>query len=146
MPLFAILFVAMVSCKEQKKEATDELAKVEYQCPMDCEDGKVYESEGTCPICKMDLAAVGHTKECQCGKDGECKCEKGKCNCEKCKEHKKGHASKCNCKADGECKCEKGKCNCEECKAHKGECLCKSDGDCKCEEGKCKCNGCPVHS
>jgi hypothetical protein len=31
-----------------------------YQCPMDCEDGKTYEKEGNCPVCKMDLKKVVH--------------------------------------------------------------------------------------
>ena len=29
-----------------------------YQCPMDCENGKVYEEEGKCPVCEMDLKEV----------------------------------------------------------------------------------------
>ena len=29
-----------------------------YQCPMDCEDGKTYEKEGTCPVCNMNLKKV----------------------------------------------------------------------------------------
>ena len=30
-------------------------AKGKYQCPMDCEKGKMYDSAGKCPVCKMDL-------------------------------------------------------------------------------------------
>ena len=26
-----------------------------YQCPMDCEKGKSYIKEGSCPVCKMNL-------------------------------------------------------------------------------------------
>jgi hypothetical protein len=26
-----------------------------YQCPMECEGEKVYDSPGQCPVCKMDL-------------------------------------------------------------------------------------------
>ena len=29
-----------------------------YQCPMDCEHGKIYEEQGTCPVCKMDLKFI----------------------------------------------------------------------------------------
>jgi len=29
-----------------------------YQCPMDCEKGKTYKEEGSCPVCKMDLKKV----------------------------------------------------------------------------------------
>ena len=65
---------SMLSCKETNKEASDnaeqevmadtaadraDVAMVaEYQCPMDCEEGKVYEEEGTCPVCKMELKQV----------------------------------------------------------------------------------------
>lgn len=33
-------------------------AHAHYQCPMDCEKGKVYEEPGQCPVCKMDLQLV----------------------------------------------------------------------------------------
>ncbi|MBT8279004.1 MAG: hypothetical protein KJO41_08380 [Bacteroidia bacterium] len=66
--------IVMVSCKESKEkeeETKSSLAaeKAEmamndvFQCPMDCEDGKTYEEEGTCPVCKMDLKKVEHDKE-----------------------------------------------------------------------------------
>ncbi|MDE0791916.1 MAG: heavy metal-binding domain-containing protein [Flavobacteriales bacterium] len=29
-----------------------------YACPMDCEEGVVYEEEGTCPVCHMDLTIL----------------------------------------------------------------------------------------
>ncbi len=29
-----------------------------YQCPMGCEDGKIYEYPGSCPVCKMDLKQI----------------------------------------------------------------------------------------
>ncbi len=49
-----------------EKPAQEEAVKTEevahdhkhYQCPMDCEEGKVYEAEGSCPVCKMDLKEV----------------------------------------------------------------------------------------
>lgn len=63
--------VALTSCKDSKaqpeKESTTEVKggngaekadlamNAEYQCPMDCEDGKTYDKEGACPVCKMDL-------------------------------------------------------------------------------------------
>ena len=83
------LFVT--SCKETKKsevESNDELievveteevivvdsteaankedmAMVEYQCPMKCEGDKTYHAPGSCPVCKMDLKEVkkGDTDE-----------------------------------------------------------------------------------
>ena len=30
----------------------------EYQCPMNCEEGKTYKAEGKCPVCKMDLKEI----------------------------------------------------------------------------------------
>ena len=30
----------------------------EYQCPMDCEKGKIYDEPGICPVCKMDLTKI----------------------------------------------------------------------------------------
>lgn len=66
---FAVLFTA---CKETKKEEVKDEVKIEshehdheegemaagvYQCPMDCENGKTYETAGSCPVCKMDLKA-----------------------------------------------------------------------------------------
>ena len=33
-------------------------AHAHYQCPMDCENGKMYEQVGKCPVCKMDLEEV----------------------------------------------------------------------------------------
>ena len=111
---FAVLFT---SCKETKKEEVKEDVKIEsheghdhdseemastavYQCPMDCEKGKVYENEGACPVCKMDLkkkvseesnsdeevqdevkAADSNSAEVA-SKSMECtKCEPGKCEC-----------------------------------------------------------------
>ena len=63
--------IAIVSCKERaietdastKTEMSQENAvnkadmamAAEYQCPMDCEEGKTYDKEGTCPVCKMEL-------------------------------------------------------------------------------------------
>ena len=38
-----------------QKESADH---AHYQCPMDCEEGKVYEEPGSCPVCKMDLKEV----------------------------------------------------------------------------------------
>jgi len=34
-----------------------------YQCPMDCEQGKVYDEPGSCPVCKMDLKKVNKSIE-----------------------------------------------------------------------------------
>ncbi|MEZ4795652.1 MAG: heavy metal-binding domain-containing protein [Flavobacteriaceae bacterium] len=63
--------LAIVSCKETAKEPeaeaetemqvenaadqADMAMAAEYQCPMDCEEGKTYDKEGACPVCKMDL-------------------------------------------------------------------------------------------
>lgn len=34
------------------------VAGARYQCPMDCEKGKLYEQPGACPVCNMALQAV----------------------------------------------------------------------------------------
>ena len=102
---FALLFsmTIMVSCGETKKE-TKEVAEEEvtkdseeskelheahgdYQCPMDCEDGKTYAEAGSCPVCKMDLKAENKAEAmttCKKGEDGKCSCEKEKCKCKNC--------------------------------------------------------------
>lgn len=118
---FAVLFTA---CKETKKEEVKEEVKIEshedhdheknemasedaYQCPMDCEKGKAYDKEGSCPVCKMDLKVKSsnseHADGCKCTEGGECKCEDGKCSC---KDEVASNKKECT-------KCESGKCECK---------------------------------
>jgi len=54
------LFVACNHDAPASKQpaATAESKNVKYQCPMDCEKGKMYDQPGSCPVCKMDLKAV----------------------------------------------------------------------------------------
>lgn len=71
---FAIATFAFVSCKEENKDAVTDEATTEvidehaghnheegamhtagYICPMDCEKGKIYDKDGKCPVCEMDL-------------------------------------------------------------------------------------------
>ena len=67
--LFAFGSATFVACGESENheseaheqheaEESEEQAHVHYQCPMDCEEGKVYEEEGSCPVCGMDLKEV----------------------------------------------------------------------------------------
>lgn len=75
--VFAILLmfaISISSCKEAKKETVEptvtevekdvkavvkeELAAATFQCPMKCEQEKVYDKVGSCPVCKMDLKEV----------------------------------------------------------------------------------------
>lgn len=123
---FTVLFTA---CKETKKEESKEDVKIEshedheghdhdkeemssadvYQCPMDCEKGKTYDKEGSCPVCKMDLKVQSGDKD------------------------KLEHADNCKCKEGGECICKDGECKCnEEVASMEKECT-------KCEPGKCEC-------
>lgn len=69
--LFAFVIATMffVSCKDEAKEATPTETTVEatkdqpaaemhmasFACPMDCENGKTYNTAGKCPVCEMDL-------------------------------------------------------------------------------------------
>lgn len=58
--LFLILIlISFTSCKENKDIKKNDVAIV-YQCPMQCEDEKIYQTEGSCPICNMDLKAIGN--------------------------------------------------------------------------------------
>ncbi len=43
--------VEVIGEVETKEIASNTL----YQCPMDCEKGKSYIKEGSCPVCKMNL-------------------------------------------------------------------------------------------
>jgi protein SCO1 len=63
----AAIFVAtalfMASCgnssiEKSNENATEEVKTSMYQCPMKCEGEKMYEEQGTCPVCKMDLELV----------------------------------------------------------------------------------------
>ena len=65
---------AVVSCKETDKkmdaetdtemhedhaaDQADMAMAAEYQCPMDCEEGKTYDKAGICPVCEMELKTV----------------------------------------------------------------------------------------
>ncbi len=40
------------------KTETKNTANLSYRCPMDCEHGKVYNEQGKCPVCEMDLEEV----------------------------------------------------------------------------------------
>ena len=50
--IFIAITSILVSCNNKTENAS---SKVEYQCPMKCENDKVYSTNVTCPICKMDL-------------------------------------------------------------------------------------------
>ena len=59
-----ILFLAvgtfsLTSCGSDKKvEKTEQIAKVEYYCPMKCEGEKTYPENVKCPTCGMDLVVI----------------------------------------------------------------------------------------
>ena len=68
--LILITALFFVACKHEAPAsklpaATADSKNVKYQCPMDCEKGKLYDQPGKCPVCKMDLKAV------EAGKPGE---------------------------------------------------------------------------
>lgn len=126
---FVMLFTA---CKDTKKEEvkkenheghdheSEDMASKTYQCPMDCENGKTYDAEGSCPVCKMDLkeksANMEHADGCKCIEDGDCKCADGECSC----------------KENVACtKCEPGECDCKDEVATTGNC------SSNCKPGKC---------
>lgn len=51
--------------KHQSNAAADQTAQAgantAYICPMNCEDGKLYDQPGKCPICNMNLEATQRT-------------------------------------------------------------------------------------
>ena len=137
----AVFAIGLTSCKEAKKETSQEVYKVEnladttvqahsYKCPMNCENEKTYDKAGSCPVCKMDLKVVEGAKKA-CKKD--CKkaccaakksCDKKDCDKKECKskkECKKECADKKDCKSKKDCKkaCDKKDCDKKECKSKK---------------------------
>lgn len=53
---FGMLIFGVASCNDSDKTGTGQSeSKALYQCPMDCEKGKMYEKPGQCPVCGMDL-------------------------------------------------------------------------------------------
>lgn len=58
--LLLITSTLLTACN---KKATKETAVVSYQCPMKCEGEKVYTSEGSCVVCKMDLKPIAVSKK-----------------------------------------------------------------------------------
>jgi hypothetical protein len=60
---FSILLIGITSCSNSSKsEQTEE--KEMYQCPMDCEKGKIDDKPGQCSICGMELEKMeGHPSD-----------------------------------------------------------------------------------
>ena len=55
---FTVLMLSLVtlnSCDNSTKKKTEAIV---YQCPMDCENGKTYDSLLSCPVCKMDVRPI----------------------------------------------------------------------------------------
>lgn len=48
----------------------EDIKKMQFICPMNCEEGKVYDQPGICPVCNMKLMpvdgknATGHHEHC----------------------------------------------------------------------------------
>ncbi|MCK5401634.1 MAG: hypothetical protein KAJ28_08360 [Flavobacteriaceae bacterium] len=72
--LFLSMSIIVVSCKDSKKDQEAEQTELGvekadlalndvYQCPMDCENGKTYDEEGACPVCKMTLKKAEKEEE-----------------------------------------------------------------------------------
>lgn len=51
--------------KQQANTTADQMAQADantaYICPMNCEDGKLYDQPGKCPVCNMNLEATQRT-------------------------------------------------------------------------------------
>jgi len=66
--LIKILFLVtlIVSFSTLFNSCTEESTPVNslvYQCPMDCEEGKTYAENVSCPICKMDLQLIDESSK-----------------------------------------------------------------------------------
>jgi len=59
----AILFVALLALSACNEGNSKNKNDVLYQCPMKCEAEKTYNSEGSCPVCKMDLKPMSTSTE-----------------------------------------------------------------------------------
>jgi protein SCO1/2 len=57
--LFVVLLV-LSSCNNGNSKNKNEVL---YQCPMKCEAEKTYQTEGACPVCKMDLKPMAAADE-----------------------------------------------------------------------------------
>ncbi|PHS68305.1 MAG: hypothetical protein COB12_00175 [Flavobacterium sp.] len=62
--------------KEVKEEVDKtmhegEMAMAMYQCPMKCEEDKMYDKEGKCPKCNMDLKKMEKDTEGEHSEEGE---------------------------------------------------------------------------
>lgn len=54
----ALVFTSCGDSANTESNTTETAPKATYQCPMECEGDKVYESNVTCPVCHMDLKEV----------------------------------------------------------------------------------------
>jgi P-type Cu+ transporter len=41
----------------------EEIHKIEFICPMNCEGNKTYPEQGRCPVCNMRLVPYSPTKD-----------------------------------------------------------------------------------
>lgn len=59
--IFQLIICSLLisSCNNHSEKVKGEII---YQCPMQCEQDKVYTEAGSCPVCKMDLKEIGKTE------------------------------------------------------------------------------------
>lgn len=55
-----VAFLVLSACNVGNSKNKNEVL---YQCPMKCEAEKTYDSEGACPVCKMDLKPIATSSE-----------------------------------------------------------------------------------
>lgn len=58
--IITLLFLAIFSLGCKKGNTTSKNEVIVYQCPMKCEGEKIYISEGSCPVCNMDIKPIQH--------------------------------------------------------------------------------------
>ncbi len=49
-----------------KNQSENKGEKLVYLCPMRCEADKVYDHQGDCPVCNMNLVLVGESQPSCC--------------------------------------------------------------------------------
>ena len=55
---FSLLFITLFAFMACNMNNSNKNKEAIYQCPMKCEAEKIYNAEGSCPICKMDLKPI----------------------------------------------------------------------------------------
>jgi hypothetical protein len=58
--LLGVTYLGFLGCSNNagKPDGEESMALDSFQCPMDCEMGKFYHQNGSCPVCEMDMVKI----------------------------------------------------------------------------------------